>query len=53
LIESDEYLSTEDFENLESPYLIALMYPAKDELASKIYEIIKRSGSMFYVPWRH
>ena len=53
LIESDEYLSTEDFENLESPYLIALMYPVKDELASKIYEIIKRSGSMFYVPWRH
>ena len=53
LIESDEYLSTEDFENLESPHLIALMYPAKDELTSKIYEIIKRSGSMFYVPWRH
>ncbi len=52
LIKSEEYLSLEDFENLEEPYLIALMYPIKDELMLKINNIVSQSNSFLYTPWK-
>ena len=52
LIESDDYLSFEDFENLDNPYLIALMYPVKEELMSKINNIVTTTSSFLYIPWQ-
>jgi len=52
LIKSDDYLSLEDFEKLESPYLIALMYPVKDKLMSKINNIVSETSSFLYTPWQ-
>ena len=52
LIKSNDYLSLEDFENLESPYLIALMYPVKDNLMSKINNIVSTTSSFLYTPWQ-
>ena len=52
LIKSEEYLSIEDFENLEEPYLIALMYPVKEDLMSKINNIVSKSNSSLYTPWQ-
>ena len=52
LIQSDEYLTLDDFENLDSPYLIALMYPIKDELMSKINKIVNNTNSFLYTPWQ-
>ena len=51
LIKSDDYLSLEDFENLDSPHLIALMYPIKDEVMSKINDIVVSTNSFLYTPW--
>ncbi len=52
LIKSDDYLSLEDFEKLESPYLIALMYPVKENLMSKINNIVTATSSFLYTPWQ-
>ncbi len=52
MIKSDDYLSLEDFENLESPYLIALMYPVKEQLMSKINNIVTATSSFLYTPWQ-
>ena len=52
LIKSDDYLSLEDFEKLESPYLIALMYPIKENLMSKINNIVTATSSFLYTPWQ-
>ena len=52
LIESDDYLSLEDFEKIESPYLIALMYPVKEQLMSKINNIVTATSSFLYTPWQ-
>ena len=52
LIKSDDYLSLEDFEKLESPYLIALMYPVKENLMSKINNIVTATSSFLYTPWK-
>ena len=52
LIKSDEYLSLEDFEKIESPYLIALMYPIKEQLMSKINNIVTATSSFLYTPWQ-
>ncbi len=52
LIKSDDYLSLEDFEKLESPYLIALMYPVKEKLMSKINNIVTATSSFLYIPWQ-
>ena len=52
LIKSEEYLSIEDFENLEEPHLIALMYPVKEDLMSKINTIVSNTNSFLYTPWQ-
>jgi len=52
LIKSDEYLDLEDFEKLDTPHLIALMYPIKDNLMSKINSIVSNSNSFLYTPWQ-
>jgi len=52
LIKSDEYLSLADFEKLKSPYLIALMYPVKEKLMSKINNIVTATSSFLYIPWQ-
>ena len=52
LIKSEEYLSIEDFEKLEEPHLIALMYPVKEDLMSKINNIVSNTNSFLYTPWQ-
>jgi len=52
LINSEDYLSLEEFENLESPHLIALMYPIKEKLMSKINNIVSKTNSFLYTPWQ-
>ncbi len=52
LIKSEEYLSIEDFEKLEGAYLIALMYPVKEDLMSKINNIVSNTNSFLYTPWQ-
>ena len=52
LIKSEEYLSFKEFENLESPHLIALMYPVKEKLMSKINNIVTKTNSFLYTPWQ-
>ena len=52
LIKSEEYLSIEDFEKLEGAHLIALMYPVKENLMSKINNIVSNTNSFLYTPWQ-
>ena len=52
LIISEDYLSLKDFENIDSPHLIAIMYPVKEKLMSKINDIVSRTNSFLYVPWQ-
>tara|TARA_B100001250_G_C19751678_1_gene768046 strand:+ start:1 stop:1203 length:1203 start_codon:yes stop_codon:yes gene_type:complete len=52
LIDSKDFISTEDFENLETSCLIALMYPVKDELMLKINNIVTSTNSFLYTPWQ-
>ena len=52
LIKSEEYLSIEDFEKLEGAHLIALMYPVKENLMSKINSIVSNTNSFLYTPWQ-
>ena len=51
MIESDEFLTLESFENLDSPHLIALMYPVNETLLSKIHDIVNKTKSFLYTPW--
>jgi len=51
MIESDEFLTLEIFENLDSPHLIALMYPVNETLLSKINDIVSKTESFLYTPW--
>ncbi len=51
MIESDEFLTIESFENLDSPHLIALMYPVNETLLSKIHDIVNKTESFLYTPW--
>ena len=52
LIKSEEYLSIKDFEKLEGPHLIALMYPVKEDLMTKINSIVSNTNSFLYTPWQ-
>ena len=52
LIKSEDYLSLKDFENIDSPHLIAIMYPVKEKLMSKINDIVSRTNSFLYIPWQ-
>ena len=52
LIKSDDYLSLRDFEKLDSPHLVALMYPVKEKLMSKINNIVSSTNSFLYTPWQ-
>ena len=52
MIESDEFLTIESFENLDSPHLIALMYPVNETLLSKINDIVSKTESFLYTPWQ-
>ena len=52
LIKSEEYISIEDFEKLEGPHLIDLMYTVKEDLMSKINNIVSKSNSSLYTPWQ-
>ena len=52
LIKSEEYLSIEDFEKLEGAHLIALMYTVKEDLMSKINNIVSNTNSFLYTPWQ-
>ena len=51
MIKSDEFLTLESFENLDSPHLIALMYPVNETLLSKIHDIVNKTESFLYTPW--
>ena len=52
MIESDEFLTLESFENLDSPHLIALMYPVNETLLNKINDIVSKTESFLYTPWQ-
>ena len=52
MIESDEFLTLESFENLDSPHLIALMYPVNENLLNKINDIVSKTESFLYTPWQ-
>jgi len=52
MIESDEFLTLKSFENLDSPHLIALMYPVNETLLSKINDIVNKTESFLYTPWQ-
>ena len=52
MIKSDEFLTLESFENLDSPHLIALMYPVNETLLSKINDIVSKTESFLYTPWQ-
>ncbi len=52
MIESDEFLTIESFENLDSPHLIALMYPVNENLLNKINDIVSKTESFLYTPWQ-
>tara|TARA_B100001250_G_scaffold413546_1_gene448038 strand:+ start:6019 stop:7248 length:1230 start_codon:yes stop_codon:yes gene_type:complete len=52
MIESDEFLTLESFENLDSPHLIALMYPVNENLLNKINDIVSKTESFLYIPWQ-
>ena len=52
MIQSDEFLTLESFENLDSPHLIALMYPVKETLLNTINNIVNETKSFLYTPWQ-
>tara|TARA_B100000579_G_scaffold436151_1_gene461256 strand:+ start:1008 stop:2237 length:1230 start_codon:yes stop_codon:yes gene_type:complete len=52
MIESDEFLSFEALENLDTPHLVALMYPVNKTLLKKINDIVKKTKSFLYIPWQ-
>ena len=40
-----------DFEKIDSPHLIGLMYPINETLLNKINNIVNESDSFLYIPW--
>ena len=52
MIESDEFLSFGALENLDTPHLVALMYPVNKTLLKKINDIVKKTKSFLYIPWQ-
>jgi len=52
MIDSDEFISFESLENLDSPHLIALMYPIKETLLNAINNIVNDTKSFLYTPWQ-
>ena len=51
LIDSEEFIKLNDFEKIDSPHLIALMYPINESLLNKINNIVNKSNSFLYIPW--
>jgi len=51
LIDSEEFIKLNDFEKIDSPHLIALMYPINESLLNKINNIVNASDSFLYIPW--
>ena len=51
LIDSEEFIKLNDFEKIDSPHLIALMYPINESLLNKINNIVNESNSLLYIPW--
>jgi len=51
LIESENFIMLNDFEKIDSPHLIALMYPINETLLNKINNIVNESDSFLYIPW--
>ena len=51
LIDSEEFIKLNDFEKIDSPHLIGLMYPVNETLLNKINNIVNTSDSFLYIPW--
>ena len=51
LIDSEEFIKLNDFEKVDSPHLIALMYPINESLLAKINNLVNESNSFLYIPW--
>ena len=51
LIESENFIMLNDFEKIDSPHLIGLMYPINETLLNKINNIVNASDSFLYIPW--
>ena len=51
LIDSQEFIMLNDFEKIDSPHLIGLMYPINESLLNKINNIVNKSNSFLYIPW--
>ena len=51
LIDSEEFIKLNDFEKIDSPHLIALMYPINESLLNTINNIVNESNSLLYIPW--
>ncbi len=51
IIDSEGFIMLNDFEKIDSPHLIGLMYPVNETLLNKINNIVNASDSFLYIPW--